>query len=1114
VGSSLFYATVSAPGGCVSPPTQYEIIYNPVPPAPTITGPTEQCVGTTTPTFQASTTGGEIAWFDENPALNPAAQPIVLGTTFIPSLNIDEAGTFTFWAVETSANGCQSPATPFNFTIHPSPVVDFETDCSADLTSYTITVTTDADALTASAGTVTDNGSGNFIVSDIPILATAVLEITNTTTGCTTTLDVSPPDCPCPDVAAPVSTGDLEVCANEPLPELEVTINDPDLVIDWYDAATGGNLLTQNSTTFRPVAAGTYFAEARSTINACVSERTPVTLTVNERPLLDNLATGCAPDLNSYTATVTFTQNVELQTTAGTVIENGDGSFEIIDIPVDTDISLTFTNSATGCANTFPITAPLCTCPTIPAPISAGDQMVCTGAALPELSVSADENIEIDWYDAATGGNLLTQNSTTFQPAAAGTYFAEARNIINACVSERTPVTLTVNENPTLIIESSENPDCAGDNGAITVASATGQSPFSYQLNGEAQMAPTFVNLAASSYEIVVEDANGCADTTTTALTIDDDLAAAATVDGILTCVINEVQLDASNSSGTGTIAYEWRQDGQSIGSTPQVTATEAGDYQLVLTTANCSDSTNILVEEDRTPVNVSIAEAELLTCAVESVTLDGSASDSGNMITFQWQQNGGNLPDGQQPTHTVNEPGLYELLVTNTDNGCFGTASITVEADRTLPEISISQEAILTCANTQTTLDGSSSTPVGRLEFAWTAPNGAPLLDSTSAMVGISELGTYELMVTNTDNGCTATSTFATEADITPPNADAGPAQEIPCADFSVALDGSNSDVGDNFIYQWTDAETGERFSKSLNPEVSNSGFYILEVTNTDNGCVATDSVEVLPPSTVSTNFSFAITPPSCFGDRDGTITITPSDAEETYLFALNDAPFFNNNQFTGLAAGSYEIAIQNSLGCEYDTLLLMEEGTDLTVELGSDIEIRLGDSLQLDAQINVDTSTLTTLRWNNPERLSCSDCLRPMTRNLSQTTSFSLFVENENGCIAEDAINIFVDRTRQIYIPNIFSPNGDGQNDLFRIYGGNDVLEIKSLRIFDRWGGLIFEATEFAPNDPAVSWDGTIPGNDTDSSMSSNTFVYYVVAEFMDGEVEVFAGDVTILR
>jgi len=1113
-GSTVYFATISAPGGCVSMPTQYEITYAPIPPAPTITGPTEQCVGATTPTFEASTMGGEIAWFEEDPAQNPNAQPIVLGTTLVPSLNINEAGNFTFWAAEISANGCQSPATSFDFVIHPLPTATITSTCAADLNSYTITVESAANALTSTMGVITDNGNGNFSISDIPILETTTLELTNATTNCTAILEVTPPQCPCPDVAMPTSTGDVEICAGETIPPLEANAGAPNLEIDWYDAETGGNLLISNSTTFTPSAAGTFFAEARNTINGCVSARIPVLLTVNELPSLDNLQTTCADDLNSYTATITFDQPVDLQASAGTIIANGGESFEIINIPAETDINLTFTNTTTTCVNTFTITAPLCTCPTIAAPVSQGDLAICAGEMLPTLSVLGGTNIEIDWYDAETDGNLLLQNSTTYQPTTAGTYFAEARNTINACVSERTAVTLTINENPVLTIDNSVDPNCAGDNGSISLATTSGLAPFTYSTNGTSQSTSTFTDLAAANYEIAVADANGCVDTTETTLTLEDDLTAAATTDGVLTCIVNEVQLDGSTSDGTGTFSYEWRSNGQIIGNTPQVTATEAGDYQLVVTTENCSDSTSIMVEENRTEVNASIAEAEVLTCAVESVMLDGSASDNGAFITYQWQQNGQNLPDGQTTTFLATEPGVFDLLVTNTENGCSEMASVTVSVNRTLPEVAIAQEGVLNCMNSLATLDGSASTASGPLEFAWQNSDGTPLPNGTNSIVEITEPGNYVLEVTNTENGCTATNNITVIADRTPPNADAGPTQEIPCVDFSVILNGSNSDTGGNFTYEWTEVATGERFSKNLNPEVNNAGFYVLEVTNTNNGCTATDSVEVLPPTDVTTNFNFAIEPPSCFGEQNGAINISPTDASDTYLYSLDGAPFFNSNQFTGLASGSYEIAIQNSSGCEYDTLLVVDEGTDLTVELGSDIEIQLGDSLQLDAQLNVDTNSLRTLRWTNTQNLSCADCLNPMTRALKQTTSFDLFVEDVNGCIAEDNITIFVDRTRQIYIPNVFSPNGDGDNDVFMVFGGKDVLQIKSLQIYDRWGGKIFEATAFAPNDPAVSWDGTIPGNSTAASMSSNTFVYFVEAEFIDGEVEVFAGDVTLLR
>ena len=90
-------------------------------------------------------------------------------------------------------------------------------------------------------------------------------------------------------------------------------------------------------------------------------------------------------------------------------------------------------------------------CPTVNAPTSGGDATICSGATIPTLTVSVGVGETADWYDASSGGNQLAMGTTSYTPTAAGTYYAEARNIANDCTSSmRTAVTLVINANPTL----------------------------------------------------------------------------------------------------------------------------------------------------------------------------------------------------------------------------------------------------------------------------------------------------------------------------------------------------------------------------------------------------------------------------------------------------------------------------------------------------------------------------------------------------------------------------------------------------------------------------------------------------------------------------------------
>ena len=101
-------------------------------------------------------------------------------------------------------------------------------------------------------------------------------------------------------------------------------------------------------------------------------------------------------------------------------------------------------------------------------------------------------------------------------------------------------------------------------------------------------------------------------------------------------------------------------------------------------------------------------------------------------------------------------------------------------------------------------------------------------------------------------------------------------------------------------------------------------------------------------------------------------------------------------------------------------------------------------------------------------------------------------------------------VDRRPDIYIPNVFSPNGDGENDVFMIFAGQQVAIIRSFHIFDRWGEPVFQLNNFAPNNPDFGWNGLARGKLANPAV----YAWFAEIEFIDGQVELYEGDVTLVR
>jgi len=148
-----------------------------------------------------------------------------------------------------------------------------------------------------------------------------------------------------------------------------------------------------------------------------------------------------------------------------------------------------------------------------------------------------------------------------------------------------------------------------------------------------------------------------------------------------------------------------------------------------------------------------------------------------------------------------------------------------------------------------------------------------------------------------------------------------------------------------------------------------------------------------------------------------------------------------------------------------------------------------------------------LDSFFWLLKPGLSCYDCPQPIATPF-ETTTYTLTAEAPGGCTDTDSLTILVQKVRDVYVPNVFSPNDDGENDRFTVYGGPEVLEVK-LEVFSRWGELVFRSIG-AANDEREGWDGTYKGD----LLPSGVYVWRAEILFVDGVMLPYEGDVTLLR
>jgi gliding motility-associated-like protein len=250
----------------------------------------------------------------------------------------------------------------------------------------------------------------------------------------------------------------------------------------------------------------------------------------------------------------------------------------------------------------------------------------------------------------------------------------------------------------------------------------------------------------------------------------------------------------------------------------------------------------------------------------------------------------------------------------------------------------------------------------------------------------------------------------------------------------------------------------------------------------------------------------------PNCRGGKDGFISLdTIIGGLKPYVVALNGANSKQVSSFpyvlSGLTSGSHLLTIQDNNGVIVMVDLQLTEPPVLLLELGANQTINLGEIITLNPQTSFNVSKWA---WSPPDFLSCTDCEKPKVVNLGRETTFTLVAADSNGCTVIDRITIFLNRVRAIYVPNSFSPNGDGINDYLVLFAGKEVVSINYFKVFNRWGGQLYEAKDFLPNDQNYGWDGTNRGQ----KMNTGFYVWLAQVEFVDGHKELFEGGVHLMR
>lgn len=848
--------------------------------------------------------------------------------------------------------------------------------------------------------------------------------------------------------------------------------------LDWqvcFQLQTRGVVACNNGQTDCTVSIKTYADGEIGTWNSvgCTVDLPtvfPTTLSCCAPPVMDDPANQSVCAGRSTTATA-FNSTVNLGTTYTWVNNNtaiglaasGTGnipSFVAVNngtTPIVATITVTPFNVCVGDTETFTITVnPLPNANAGVAPV-----ITCTNPSVQLNGSSSTANTSFAWSGTGivSGGNTATPTVN-----ATGNYTLTVTNIASGCTAT-SQVTVTSNlAVPAVTISPASDSICLGESTTLT---ASGGNTYSWS-NLQTTISISVSPIINTTYTVTATNsANGCTASSQAQVTINASPTASITPLNAAVCIGSSIQLTAA-----GGTSFNW--DNAATTAAITVSPNTNTTYTVIVSNNNgCADTVSTNVVVNQLPL-ISINPANAQTCFGRPVLLTASGGN-----TYLWSNN------VVTDTVSVNPTSLTTYTVVGTDNnGCTNTASSTIDVINNLSLTE--QHTDVTCfGGNDASIDITTVGGVAPFTFIW---NDNITTEDRTAL----SIGNYSVTATGND-GCAATISIQ----IIEPNAitlTANITNESCVGKLDGSIDVAATNTTPPLKYLWFDGDT-------LNPKINlQQGTYAITVSDANN-CTATELFTVGIEDAIVLNSN--PTNPTCPPAADGTISLLLSGGNGGFVFLWSDSATIQNN--TSLLPGNYTVTITDSKGCSISESYTLVYQYQFEINASpNDTTLIEGLTTEISVVANVNNSV--SFIWTPSTGLSCNDCAKPIARPL-ETTTYLITATDENGCTDSDSVFIEVENIGNLFIPNGFSPNGDGANDLLAIYGIKpEYFREFFFTVYDRWGEKVFESKQ-----PNFTWDGTFKGKIIDPTV----LVYYIKYVVIGSDkAETENGSLTLLK
>ncbi|MFK8104873.1 MAG: gliding motility-associated C-terminal domain-containing protein, partial [Saprospiraceae bacterium] len=667
-------------------------------------------------------------------------------------------------------------------------------------------------------------------------------------------------------------------------------------------------------------------------------------------------------------------------------------------------------------------------------------------------------------------------------------------------------------------------PTCNGDsNGSLSVevlldGVVVGSPGPDYSFNwSNAGNTQTISSIPSGPYAVTVTDANGCEAVASATLSQPAALTAADTTISSPNCPGDPNGLLAViMQGGTMPYSYNW-----SNGATTAAAPLLMGDATYFVTVTddrNCDAIFELFLPDPPAIIVPVPTNIQGVTCFDNTGTLcDGQATanasggqNGSGLYNYIWSS--GEVFNGVA-TSTAMTLCQGEQFVVVTDGVCAAdTVFFQVGApdplEFDLAALEINQVSCFGSTDGSATVAALISSGTPPYEYEWSN------LTTNMTVMGLAP-GTYTVTLTDANSCQTSTSILIPEPDPIQVMVEPAGTSDISCneeSDGQITVSWMGGNAPGPATYTWSGNVAPPNSSVASNLDV---GLYSVTVTD-EKGCTGSTQHIVNEPPPIIVEIPTP-EPPQCNGFQT-VITIDTAYGgaapNEPFFFSVDNGPQVLTTGAIPVLAGPHTITIIDNRDCQLDTMLIIDEPQEIVVDLGQDTIIELGEVLAIKPNIIFDPAVpIDTFIWSPTTNLACevdTFCRNVFVSPLT-TTTYTLTVFDENGCPGEDVIVVEVDKNRNVFIPNVFTPDGDGSNDFFSVFTGAGVEEVRFMQVYSRWGEKLYERNNFLPNNAGSDgWDGTFKGK----TMNPGVYVYLIEVVFTDNVVLLYRGDVTVLH